>query len=48
MTNRDKMIETFGGAYFNLIINYISDRSLEDYDTWLNEEYKQPNKEEND
>ena len=42
VTNRDKMIETFGGAYFNLIINYISDRSLEDYDTWLNEEYKGP------
>lgn len=47
VTNRDKMIETFGGAYFNLIINYISDRSLEDYDTWLNEEYKKPNKEKN-
>ena len=48
VTNRDKMIETFGGAYFNLIINYISYRSLEDYDTWLNEEYKAPTKEEND
>ena len=48
VTNRDKMIETFGGAYFNLIINYISGRSLEDYDTWLNEEYKAPTKEEND
>lgn len=43
-TNRDKMIETFGGAYFNLIINYISDTSLEDYDNWLNEEYKEPSK----
>lgn len=42
VTNRDKMIETFGGAYFNLIINYISDRSLEDYDIWLHEEYKEP------
>lgn len=42
VTNRDKMIETFGGAYFNLIINYISDRSLEDYDNWLHEEYKEP------
>lgn len=41
-TNRDKMIETFGGAYFNLIINYISQASLEDYDNWLNEEYKEP------
>ena len=42
MTNRDKMIETFGGAYFNLITNYISDSSFEDYDTLLNEEYKEP------
>lgn len=43
------MIETFGGAYFNLIINYISDRSLEDYDNWLHQEYKSPTtKEEND
>ena len=42
VTNRDKMIETFGGAYFNLIINYISGRSLEDYDNWLHEEYKEP------
>ena len=42
VTNRDKMIETFGGAYFNLIINYVSDASLEDYDNWLHEEYKKP------
>lgn len=42
VTNRDKMIEIFGGAYFNLIINYISAISSEDYDAWLNEEYKEP------
>lgn len=42
VTNRDKLIKTFGNKNFNFILSSLRNDMISEYGVWLREEYKEP------
>lgn len=42
VTNRDKLIKTFGNKNFNFILSSLRNDMIDEYGKWLHEEYKEP------
>lgn len=44
VTNRDKLIKTFGNKNFNFILSSLRNDMIDEYGVWLREEYQEPKK----
>lgn len=44
VTNRDKLVETFGNKNFNFILSSLRNDMIDEYGVWLREEYQEPKK----
>lgn len=44
VTNRDKLIKTFGNKNFNFILSSLRNDMIDEYGVWLRDEYQEPKK----